>query len=127
MIRLCMIILLVSVLVCPVLGTDREKNSTLDYTVKEYALISFDEASISDNPGENISSASPGDESLVNQTRRGSNMSARKLFQLKQAAEQDYQVLRNVTGDQTLGFSATKAQSVAIVCKQCVPQKTGTT
>ncbi len=122
-----MFILLGSVLVFPVIGIDGGNASATEYTVREYALISFDDELNPADSVENLSADTLDTNASVNQTRRGGEMSARKLFQLKQGAQQDYQVLRNVTGDQTLGYSSTKAQSVAIVCKQCVPQKTGTT
>lgn len=124
MIRLSVLLILTGMFLLPVVAAEEGQNSTEGYTVREYALISFEDPINPDEQAVNNSSVQ-GDVKSENQTRRGSELSARKLFQLEQAAEGDYQILRNQSGDPTLGLSSTAAQSVSIMCKQCVPQKTG--
>ncbi|MFH0967576.1 MAG: hypothetical protein V1862_07830 [Methanobacteriota archaeon] len=66
---------------------NEETNSTDPYVVREYSLISFTE----EIPSVNLVNTTPEEMAgnvSVNQTRRGGEMTAKKLFQLKQAAKE---------------------------------------
>jgi len=125
MFRLSLLIVLIGMVILPIVLAEGGGNSTDEYTVREYALISFDDPMTPDDQVNNTTSMPAVDEKVENQTRRGGELSARKLFQLKQGAQGDYRVLRNLSGDPSLGLSSTAAQGISILCKQCVPQKSG--
>lgn len=114
-------ILMIAALLLTGMSSGAESGGSSGYTVRQYALISFD-APIAADDAEEISDTTDGGDASANETRPGGEMTAKKLFELRQAAQRDYLVLRNITGDDSLGFSPTKTQSVAIVCKQCIPQ-----
>jgi hypothetical protein len=48
-------------------------------------------------------------------------MTAKKLYKLTKAAKADFRRIDAETGQPLVGLEPTAAQSVAIVCKQCVP------
>ncbi len=123
--RLPLFLVLIGMITLPIVLAEEEQNNTEEYTVREYALISFDDPMNTEEYMNNTSVMPVSDDMSENQTRRGGELSARKLFQLKQNAQDDYRTLRNMSGDPTLGLSSTAAQSVSIMCKQCVPQKSG--
>ncbi len=123
MIRLSVLLILIGILI-PV-SIAEEQNITEGYAVREFGLISFDDPVVADDQTGNATVVQLS-ETAENQTRRGGELTARQLFRLKQGAQSDYRLLRNESGDPTLGLSSTAAQSVSIMCKQCVPQKTGT-
>ena len=126
MIRLFLSLLLAGIVFYPALGSAGETNSTGggDYVLGEYVFFSFSDAMAPDELANNTVEANRTTEP-VNQTRRGGEMSARKLFELKQAAREDFRVMgNNESLELSTGLSPTAAQSVAIVCKQCVPEKT---
>jgi hypothetical protein len=114
-------ILIIAALLLTGMSSGAESGGSSGYTVRQYALISFD-APVAADDAEEISGTADGGDASANETRPGGEMTAKKLFELRQAAQRDYLVLRNITGDDSLGFSPTKTQSVAIVCKQCIPQ-----
>jgi|GEM_PF-4578030 len=125
MVRLPLLLVLIGIIILPITLAEEEGNSNNEYTVREYALISFDDPMTPDEQVNNTTPMPVVDEKTDNQTRRGGELSARKLFQLKQGAQGDYRVLRNLSGDPSLGLSSTAAQGISILCKQCVPQKSG--
>ncbi len=125
MVRLPLLLVLIGIIILPIALAEEEGNSTNEYTVREYALISFDDPMTPDEQVNNTTPMPVVDEKTDNQTRRGGELSARKLFQLKQGAQGDYRVLRNLSGDPSIGLSSTAAQGISILCKQCVPQKSG--
>jgi hypothetical protein len=128
MFRLVVFLILIGILILPIIAAEEEQNSSEEYQVREYALISFNDPESTDTLVNNTSVIQGSDEiaeNTENQTRRGGELSARKLFQLKQNAQGDYRLLRNLSGDPSLGLSSTAAQSISILCKQCVPQKSG--
>jgi len=131
MLRLVIFLILIGMLILPLMAAEEEQNSSEEYQVREYALISFNDPESTDTQVNNTSVIQGSDEiaenieNTENQTRRGGELSARKLFQLKQKAQGDYRLLRNLSGDPSLGLSSTAAQSISILCKQCVPQKSG--
>lgn len=70
----------------PAVLAEEVVNSSDEYVVREYALITFSDAVA---PGEEV--AGDGEKSVQvagNTTRRGGEMTARKLFALKQAARE---------------------------------------
>lgn len=126
MLRRSVLLILIGILLIPIMAAEDEQNISENYLVREYALISFDEPITTETQGNNTTILQNTNEITENQTRRGGDLSARKLFQLKQGAQSDYRMLRNESGDPSLGLSSTAAQSISILCKQCVPQKSGT-
>lgn len=125
MVRLPLLLVLIGMVILPIVLAEEDGNSTDGYTVREYALISFDDPMTPEDQVNNTTAMPVASEKADNQTRRGGELSARKLFQLKQGAQGDYRVLRNLSGDPSLGLSSTAAQGISILCKQCVPQKSG--
>jgi hypothetical protein len=126
MIRLVLSLLVAGLVFFPAPLSAAEVNSTAGpdiYSLGQIALFSFTDAT---DPGETGNSTPDGNLTSedLNQTRRGGEMSARKLFELKQAARQDIRMMEdNASLELSTGLSSTKAQSFAIVCKQCVPDK----
>ena len=144
MIRLVILLLVAGMAIIPALAAPDGMTSTNDtgtYVVGQFAIISFDD----EQGPENQANITPEE----NQTRRGGEisarklfelkqaaagesrnqtvqgeMTARKLFELKQAAREELQTMGNESQELSTGLSPTKAQSVAIVCKQCVPRST---
>jgi hypothetical protein len=126
MLRGSVFLILIGMLIMPIMAAEEEQNSSENYQVREYALISFDDPITTETQVDNTTIMQNTNETSENQTRRGGELSARKLFQLKQGAQSDYKTLRNESGDPSLGLSSTEAQSISILCKQCVPYKSGT-
>jgi hypothetical protein len=119
MIRLVPIIIMMSLLVAPVLSGDAEVNSTDEYIVQELIFFEFDDAY---TPDSNNTTLEQGEVQVAgNATRPGGEMTARKLFQLKQAAREDYQKLADMSVSSVPGLSPTSSQGVSIICKQCIP------
>jgi hypothetical protein len=126
MLRGSVLLILIGMLITPIMAAQEEQNSSEGYQIREYALISFDDPVTTETRVNNTTTVQNTNEMTENQTRGGGELSARKLFQLKQGAQSDYKTLRNESGDPSLGLSSTAAQSISILCKQCVPQKSGT-
>lgn len=102
-------------------GEQNRSDQSSEYVVGQFAIFSFsDEIS----PEETASSSGNSNASVQNETRRSGEMTARKLFELKQAARDDFRSMGNVSLELSTGLSPTAAQSFSIVCKQCVPKKT---
>lgn len=117
------VLLCLSLFMAPVTaGEQNSSDQSAEYEVGQFAIFSFsDEIS----PGETALSSSTNTTGAArNETRRGGVMTARKLFELKQAAREDYRAMGNVSLELSTGLSTTAAQSFSIVCKQCVPKKT---
>jgi len=96
MFRLCIPLLLTGLVLFPAVLADEERNSTDGYIVREYALVSFSEE-MTGNPG-NATPAVKSIDSAGNETRRGGVMTARKLFELRQAAKEGFQKGTNQSG-----------------------------
>lgn len=122
MIRLLQILIVITLLVTLVSADDEGTNSSDEYTVQELVIFSFDEAQ-SPDPG-NGTPVVNNMQTAGNQADLGGEMTARKLFRLREAAKADYRKIENQSDDGLSGLSPTSSQKVSIICKQCIPTKT---
>ena len=110
MFRLCIFFMIAGLVFFPVVLADEEMNSTDEYTVCEYALISFSDE-VSSGAMINNTPELKTDDGVGNQTRRGGEMTARKLFALKQAADEESEKGSNQSG--------VSSQSTSASCTGC--------
>ncbi|HWQ67743.1 MAG TPA: hypothetical protein VN372_12865 [Methanospirillum sp.] len=114
---------LVLLLALPAVAEEGGANMTGDYRVRDLGMFTFSTAVALPDPvngtANEISTGGPAD----NVTGASGGMSAKKLFQLKKAATEEYKEIANMTGDTEFLTPASAAKSASIVCKFCVPQK----
>jgi hypothetical protein len=89
MIRLFIPLLIAGLVFFPALAAGEEMNSTDEYIVREYALISFSDE-ISPANSVNVTTKEKSVEVAGTQALREDAMTARKLFELKQAAKEGF-------------------------------------
>jgi ferritin-like protein len=121
MIRLFLFLMIVALCVSPALSSDDEGNGTEEYVYQELVIISFDEEF---TPDPKNTTQMQEVQVAGNQTRIGGEMTARKLFELREGAKEDYRKLANISGVPYTGLPSTSSQGVSIICKQCVPTRT---
>ncbi len=113
--RLFIILLLAGLIFFPATAENEEINSTDAYIVREYSLISFTE----EIPPVDLVNVTPEEKTIVvseNQTRRGGEMTARKLFQMKQAAKEGFEKVGIPRDDLLSNTSGTYTDSNSQKC-----------
>lgn len=122
MLRLIFIFITIPFFLFLVSADNGDVNSSDEYTIQQLVIISFDDPVTSDSG--NVSEIGDSKKKSLNQTDQGEGMTAKKLFKLTKAAKSDFQRVDAGISAPISGLTPTAAQSVAIVCKQCIPIKT---